>query len=122
MNNVILVFGTKHTVNHLVHYLSIVTAYKCDSFSMCLHSNLNSIYGFWCAMMRKEAKYPGNAAFPLFRGLLLDKGVSHILQVYLNFRYLHCSGNNHYFNLENCSPVDSYRLGLIFFNLVAWIW
>lgn len=65
-------------------------------------------------MVRKEAKYPGNAAFPLFRGLLLKNGVSHILQVYPNFRYLPCSGNNHYFNLENNSPVDSYRLALIF--------
>lgn len=65
-------------------------------------------------MVRKDGKYPGNTTFPLFRGLLLEKGVSHILQVYLHFRYLSCSGNNHYFNLENNSSDDSYRLGLIF--------
>lgn len=65
-------------------------------------------------MVTKEAKYPENAAFPLFRGLLLEKDVIHISQVYPNFRFLPCSGNNHYFNLENNSPVDSYRLALIF--------
>lgn len=114
MVNVILIFGTKQTVDHLVQYLSILTAYKVDSFSMCSYSNLNNIYGFGCAMVRKESKYPGNAALPPFRDLPLEKGVSCLSQVYSIFRDLPRSGNTQHFNLGNSSPVDSYRLGLIF--------
>lgn len=43
---IILVFGMKHTSNRLVHYLSIITVYKCGSFSMRTCSILNNIYGF----------------------------------------------------------------------------
>lgn len=64
MNNVILVFGMKHTGDYTAYFLSIVTVYKCDSFSICSYRNLNNIYGFWCSKVRKEAKYPGNAEFP----------------------------------------------------------
>lgn len=79
MDNVILIFEMKHIVDHLVRYLRISTAYKVDPFSMCLYSILNNIYGFGCVMVRKEAKYPGNAALPLFRHLPLQKGVRCIL-------------------------------------------
>lgn len=79
MDNIFVIFGTKHTVDRLVQYLSILTAYKVDSFSMCSCSNLNNIYGFGCVMVRKEAKYPGNAALPPFRHFPLEKGVSCIL-------------------------------------------
>lgn len=79
MDNVIQIFEMKLTVDHLVWYLSISIAYKVDSFSMCLYSILNNIYGFGCVMVRKKVKYSGNAAFPLFRHLPLQKGVRCIL-------------------------------------------
>jgi len=76
----------KHTVVHLMQYLSIWTVYEVDSFSMCSYCNRNIIYGFGSVMVREEAKYPGNAALHPFRHLPFEKGASCISWVYPIFR------------------------------------
>lgn len=81
-----------------------------------MYRNPKNICDFGCIMVRKEAKCPGNTSLSPLRDLPLEKHVNCILQVYTIFRDLSCSGNTHHLNLGNRSPVDSCRLGLIFFQ------